>query len=387
LLRSTHSGSNAFFFADIMNSRPIVRAAHLLVLSIACAAAIFAQTAPKQTPTPDDEIIKVDSQLVMIPVAVTDQQGVAVSGLTAADFRVIENGKPQVIDSVGSADKVPLDIALLFDISATTSPMFKFQAETAAKFLKDVMRPEDRACIFSIGASPRLVHPLDTAENAAAALRSIQATKEYTAFYDTVRAAAEYLKQNAPDGTRRVIVTISDGEDTNSDNIAKALQKGYAEIGRKINTIDSKELYKLTVATRDAASRKERQRVLQILQNGDTVFYSINPAGSSFQLNKISTFGQENMQAFADETGGTAFLPKFQPIDTKDNYANENNDRANTAALDRIFRQLANEVRSQYLIQYYSEIDLPPGQYVKLEVTLPSRPGLRSRSRIGYYTK
>ena len=93
------------------------------------------------------------------------------------------------------------------------------------------------------------------------------------------------------------------------------------------------------------------------------------------------------MQAFADETGGTAFLPKFQPIDTKDNYANENNDRANTAALDRIFRQLANEVRSQYLIQYYSEIDLPPGQYVKLEVTLPSRPGLRSRSRIGYYTK
>jgi len=361
----------------------------IIVVSIfgASSAALSQTATPTPKPKVDDDIIRVTSRLIVVPVSVTDSNGQAVTGLTAKDFRVLEEGHQQALESVGNADTVPLEIALLFDVSASTDTMFKFEQETAAKFLQDVMRPVDRATIFTIGAKSVLVSPRDTSEKSVAAVRSITPTKEFTAFYDTVGDAAAYLRKNAPDGTRRVVVVISDGEDTNSDRIAKALQDGYRKVGEKINTMDNKTLYQLTVNTRNDASAAERTRVSKSLQDADTVFYSINPAGSSFQLNKISVFGQENMQKFADETGGTAFLPKFQPTDTKDGYQNPINMRINTELLDRIFRQLTNELRSQYLIQYYSEADFPQNKFVKLDVGVPGRGDARIRSRQGYYVK
>lgn len=361
-----------------------------ICLNIA-AAAVLATAVAAQTPTPtpkvDDDIIRVNSRLVVVPVSVTDANGQPVLGLTAADFRVAEENRQQSIEKVGTAEIVPLEIVLLFDISASTDAMFKFEQETAAKFLQDVLRPNDRATIFTIGAKPVLVQPRETAEKSVAAVRSITPTKEFTAFFDTVGSAADYLRKNAPDGTRRVIVVISDGEDTSSVRIAKSIQDGYTKIGEKINTIDNKTLYQLTVKNRNDASAAERQRVMKALQNADTVYYSINPAGSSFQLNKMSVFGQENMSLFADSTGGTAFLPKFQPIDTKDKYQNENNVRANSDVLDRIFRQLGNELRSQYLLQFYSDGDYPSEKFIKLDVGLPTRANLHIRARKGYFVK
>ena len=345
----------------------------------------FSQTA---TPTPkaaDDEIIKVDSRLIVVPVSVTDANGQPVMGLTAQDFKINEENRPQAIDHISSADKVPLEIALLFDVSASTDKMFQFELETAAKFLKDVMRSEDRATVFTIGAKPLLVLPRDTAEQSAAAIRNIRPTKEATAFYDTVSIAADYLHRNSPEGSRKVILVISDGEDTNSDRISKAIQAGYSKIN--VNKIDTKSLYQLTVKNRNEAGIVERQRILKLLQDVDTVFYSINPAGSSLQLNQISLFGQEAMQKFANDTGGTAFLPKFQPFDTKDDLQNQSNGRKNGEILDRIFRQLANELRSQYLVQYYSDADFPVNKFVKLDVGLPNRTDLRVRARQGYFVK
>jgi len=232
-----------------------------------------------------------------------------------------------------------------------------------------------------------LIQPRDTAERSAQAVLSIKPTKEFTAFFDSIGAASEYLRKNAPLGTRRVVVVISDGEDTNSSHIAKAIQDGYRKVGEKVNSLDNKALYQLTVANRNAASAKERTRIMQGLQNADTVFYSINPAGSSFQLNQMSLYGQENMQQFADQTGGTAFLPKFQPIDTKDDLMNISNTRKNSSTLETIFRQLANELRAQYLVQYYSESEFPLNKYVKLDVGLNNRGPLRLRARQGYFVK
>ncbi len=350
----------------------------------------FAQSptpTPRPKATPDDEVIKVESRLVVVPVSVTDSNGQPVPSLKSSDFRIMEEGRPQTIENIGTADVVPLEIALLFDISASTDAMFKFEQETAAKFLQDVMRPNDRATIFTIGGKPILVQPRDTAETSIIGVKSIVPTKDFTAFYDSVSTAAEYLRKNAPEGTRRVVVVISDGEDTNSTGIAKAIQDGYRKIGEKVNTLDNKSLYQLTVANRNEASKQERLRVLRSLQNADTVFYSINPAGSSYQLNQMSVFGQENMRQFADDTGGTAFLPKFAPIDTKDTYQNQNNVRKNQELLERIFRQIASELRSQYLIQYYSESEFPLNKFVKLDVQLQNRPALRVRARQGYYVK
>ena len=361
---------------------------HFLVVALAFfATSISAQTpTPKPTPnpTPDDEIIKIDSRLIMVPVSVTDANGLAVTGLTAADFKVAEEGRPQVVENVGTAESVPLEIALLFDISATTSPMFKFQQETAAKFLKDVMRENDRATIFTVGTRAQLIQSRATANASVESIRTIVPTKEQTAFYDSLRIAAEYLGVNAPQSVRKVIVIISDGEDTNSAGVIKAI----FEAERKItDDIRGEKLRELRVKARDSAKLAEQNKVLRSLQNADTVFYSINPAGSSYQLNSMSVFGQQNMQRFADNTGGSAFLPKFQPIDTKDTYQNENNARTNTVALDRIFRQITNELRSQYLVQFYSEADFPADKYVKLEVAVPNRASVKVRSRLGYYAK
>ena len=292
----------------------------ITLLLVALAAVSYTQ---KPTPTPvvkiDDpnEVIKVNSRLVIVPTSVTDASGNAVQGLTANDFKINEEGRPQTIDNVSPGEKVPLEIALLFDVSASTDAMFNYELETAASFLAGVMRPDDRASVFSIGENPVLVQPRDTTEKAVAAIKGLQPTKGYTAFFDTVSAAADYLRKNAPEHSRRVIVVISDGEDTNSVHIAQAIQDGYRKMGQKINTLDDKTRYQLTVQNNLDASLAERQRVLQLLQNVDTVFYSINPAGSSYQLNKISVFGQANMQKFAEDTGGTAFVPKFESTNTK----------------------------------------------------------------------
>jgi VWFA-related protein len=250
-----------------------------------------------------------------------------------------------------------------------------------------VMRPIDRATILTIGASPILVAARDTSDKAAISVKSITPTKQFTAFYDSIAHAAEYLRANAPQGTRRVVVVISDGEDTNSSRIARAIQDGYKKAGSKINELDTKSLYQLTVNSRNEASIKERVRIMKSLQDADTVFYSINPAGSSYQLNQMSRFGQENMEKFANDTGGTAFLPKFGPIDTKDEMQNSSNMRKNTETLERIFRQLANELRAQYLVQYYSDAEFPEGRFVKLDLRLQNVGTNKLRARQGYYVK
>jgi len=101
----------------------------------------------------------------------------------------------------------------------------------------------------------------------------------------------------------------------------------------------------------------------------------------------MSLFGQSNLQKFADQTGGTAFLPKFQPINLKDNLQNSSNVKRNQQTLTTIFRQLANELQAQYLVQYYSEAEFPMNRYVKLEVGLTNPQKLRVRARQGYFVK
>ena len=368
-----------------MNRRPIF----LFVFFFSLAFSAFAQTT---SPTPpqkqaEEDVIKIDSRLVVVPVSVLDSGGQPVFGLKANDFRVSEDNKSQEVAQVSDAEKVPLEIALLFDISATTNPMFNFEQEIAAKFLQEVMRPQDRATIFTVGERPVIIQARDSAQNSAAAIKRIQPTKQFTAFFDTVSTASEYLQKNAATGSRKVIIVISDGEDTNSDRIRRAIDNGYQKLGNQINTLDSKKLYEFTRANRDAANDQEVVRVLRILQNSDAVFYSINPAGNSFQLNKVSVKGQNNLQKFAEETGGTAFLPKILPINIKDDSQNSQNRRINEDLLVKIFRQLANELQAQYLVQYYSEGEFPQNKYVKLNVGLKTPQNYRVRARQGYFVK
>src|SRR5262245_22941265 len=115
---------------------------------------------PKATPTPkplkdeDFDVIRVSSNLVMVPVSVTDLNGQPVRGLKAADFRLEEEGRLQEITQIGDPEEVPLDIALLLDVSGSTNTRFDFEKEAAARFLQRVLKPADRASIFIIDRTP-----------------------------------------------------------------------------------------------------------------------------------------------------------------------------------------------------------------------------------------
>ncbi|MGI8669111.1 MAG: VWA domain-containing protein [Aridibacter sp.] len=364
----------------------------IFLLLLIFSTSVFSQT-PVGTPPPlpviDEGVITIESRLIVVPVSVTDGNGQPVKGLTAENFRLKENNKNQEITDVSAAEKIPLEIALLFDVSASTDAMFKFEQETAAKFLQDVMRPIDRATIFTIGENPVLLQDRNIAFKSVQTIMNIKPTKQYTAFYDTVSAAAQYLEQNASPKSRKVIIAITDGEDTNSEDVRKGFAQVFASLDDNWDSMPAEEKRRFLVKNRDSVRVKVQNKTLNKLQNADTVFYSINPAGSSYKLNKVSVFGQSNMEKFATETGGMAFLPKFLPIDLKSDYENSANLKANTQTLEKIFNQLANELQAQYLVQYYSDQEYPENKFIKLnvDINLNLPQGVRVRAREGYFVK
>lgn len=328
---------------------------------------------PKPTPTPgppkdeDFDVIKVNSNLVMVPVSVVDATGQPIHGLQVNDFRLDEEGRQQQIVEIGNPDQVPLDIALLFDVSSSVSDkgFFAFQQKAAAAFLKQVLKPADRAAIFTITDLPRLIEPLASAEVAGAKLLTVPAatTPVPTAFYDTVVAAAKYLNEKSADRHRRVIVVISDGDD-NFSNLIKDLTVAEVRAEQKGETTAAG-------ARQNLLARRQRAvlEVQRAVQQADVAFYSINPGGPSVHLNMISTRAQNDMASIAQSTGGTAFVPDSD----KD--------------LERVFGEVAAELRGQYLLQYYSNSQATGVQFRRIAVGLPTHQELRVRARQGYYPK
>jgi len=328
---------------------------------------------PKPTPTPappkdeDFDVIRVNSNLVMVPVSVVDANGQPFRGLQVNDFRLAEEGRDQQLVEIGNPDEVPLDIAILFDISSSVSQkgFFAFQQRAAASFLKQVLKPVDRAAVFTIADQPKLVSPLASADVAAAKILTIPAATSPvpTAFYDTVMAAAKYLAGNSADRHRRVILVISDGDD-NYSSIVKDLTVAEYRASQKGEGTSA--------AAYQGLLDRRRRAVLEVqkaVQQSDAAFYSINPGGESVKLNQISTRAQNSMESIAQSTGGTAYVPNSE------------------GDLERVFTEIGAELRGQYLLQYYSNSQTAGTQFRRIAVTLPTHAELRVRARQGYYPK
>ena len=285
----------------------------------------------EKTPEPEAEPIRIDTNLVAVPVSVTDALGNPIRNLKAEDFQLEEEGVAQQVQTLGEPGKTPIELVLLFDVSRSVRNRFDFEREAANRFLKEVFKPGDAVSVFSIGTAPKLsIQRTSSVEQAIAGTTAIEPTEDATAFFDTVVRAARHLDDNANPGSRRVMVVLSDGEDTNS------------------------ERFRLGDATRE-------------LQRSDSLFYAINPSGPSIRLNRISTKGHEGMVKLATETGGLAFLPdKLED-------------------LTQVFSQIAAELQAQYLLGYYSTNEKNDGQFRRITVRVPKRPDLRIRARQGYY--
>jgi Ca-activated chloride channel family protein len=286
---------------------------------------------PKPAPEPEAPAIKIDSNLVAVPVSVTDVQGNPIRDLTVDDFQLEEEGVQQQLEPLGEPGKTPIELALLFDVSRSIRNRFDFERETAGRFLREILKPGDAVSVFSIGTTPKLsVQRTESADAAIAATAAIEPTEEATAFFDTVVRASQHLNDSSNPNIRRVMVVLSDGEDTNS------------------------ERFRLADAKRE-------------LQRADTLFYAINPSGPSIRLNKISSKGHEGMITMAEETGGVAFLPD------------------KIGDLTKVFNQITAELQAQYLLGYYSSNETNDGKYRRITVRVTKRSDLRIRARQGYY--
>ena len=315
---------------------------------------------PKPTPTPAPEeldVVRVTSNLIAVPVSVTDAQGQPVLGLTADQFRIEEDGRSQQIAQLGDPEQVPLDIALLIDVSGSVEASFGFEQKAAADFLRQVMKQGDRATVFAISDKPLFVQGLASAEVAARQLMTVQPTKGFTAFFDTVLTAEKYLDQNSSQGRRRVIVVISDGEET--ARILTQHESDKATGGSKLSLVENQVRF----------MERVNAEVVKEVQRGEVTFYSINPSGRTMHLNLRIARSQAGMEKLAAATGGAAFVPRSE------------ND------LPAIFQRIASEIRSQYLLQYYSDNKAGGAAFRRIKVTAPARPELRLRAREGYFPK
>lgn len=290
------------------------------------------QVRPEQpSATGQDEVLRLRSRLVLVPVSASDASGRPVRGLTAADFVIEEEGKQQQIVTLGEPGKTPVDIALLFDVSGSTQAKFTFERQAAVRFINEVLKPGDAVSVLSIGVKPKLVTARTMSGGEAInGLLSLTSSKEPTAFFDAVVQAALLHGMAAEPGSRRVLVVISDGEENYS------------------------ERFKLDDALRE-------------LQKNDCLFYSINPSGPAIKLNDVSLRGQSSMEAMSSQSGGKAFVAE------------------KVEDLEAVFRQIADELQAQYLFGYYSTDERADGGFRRITVRVPKEPDLRVRARQGYY--
>ncbi len=167
---------------------------------------------PSQGPT---ETIRVESRLVNVALNVVDEHGIPVPGLTADDFQLTEDGKPQRIAIFEKESSTPLSIVLTLDASESVLSDRGLERDAAKGFLKGLVRTQDRVDLMSFS---------DSVDEVVAFTNDIRAIDsgighiergEATALYDGVYLASQRLAQApAVMGERRVVVLITDGENT-----------------------------------------------------------------------------------------------------------------------------------------------------------------------------
>ena len=118
-----------------------------------------------------------------------------------------------------------------------------------------------------------------------------------------------------------------------------------------------------------ALVERSQSEVQREVQRAEITFYSINPSGQTMHLNVRTARAEQGMERVAEATGGTAFIP------------------SKLEDLNAMFNQIASELRSQYLLQYYSNNDNQGSKFLRIKVSVPTQPGFRVRARQGYYPK
>src|SRR5205085_4759550 len=189
---------------------------------------------PTATPTAaglevgEDDIVRVETQLVPVPVVVRDRAGRPVMNLRAENFTIYEDNQPQRVATFATAD-APFEVALLLDTSGSTRADVTLIRRAANAFI-EALRPGDRVAVLSFNTSAEGTEKLATVEVQSyltddrealrGAVENIGASNG-TPYYDALERVAKDIFRDPPKAElrgRRALVALTDGVDSTSDS-------------------------------------------------------------------------------------------------------------------------------------------------------------------------
>jgi Ca-activated chloride channel family protein len=196
----------------------------------------FAQVAIEPRTKASERIrpnLRVDSNLVLVPVSVVDQRDHPVTGLEQGNFRVFDDGVERTITTFAMEDE-PVALGLVFDHSGSVANIRRNEAETTRLFLK-TSNPEDEYLLVTFASRPELAVPLT--EGKEDVQYRILTTKwgGTTALYDGVILGLSGLKTSKL--RRKALLVVSDGGENNSRYNRRELERIVEESDVLIYTI------------------------------------------------------------------------------------------------------------------------------------------------------
>ena len=272
----------------------------------------------------DDDVIRVNTELVVLNVSVIDASGQYVKKLKASDFKIYEDGvevKQNMIASF-SLQEAPYAAVVLLDSSGSMEARFSLARSAAIRFL-DGLRPEDVAAVYRFDSKVERVQEFSGGRDLAPVAYAIRA-QGMTTLNDAIVEAAKTLADRPEN--RKAIVVLSDGVDTfSSASSDKAVESALA-VGATIFAVD--------MASIELPGYKKRQSAA-------------------------------SLKAFADKTGGRFIATPGGP------------------ELRDAFTGIANELGQQYTIAYRPTNQKRDGKWRELEVKV-AREAVTVRTRKGY---
>lgn len=288
----------------------------------------------------DSDSVSLGTREVMVPVTVRDAAGALVRGLRKEDFEISEGRRRRKVEGFASKD-VPASVVLLLDASASVFERLPEIREAALGFVQ-ALQPGDSVAVAQFGDKVDVIQnwTLDRGK-IASALRERFHPGQKTALYDGIYEAAARLL--AKKQGRKVIVLLTDGEDTGS-----LLDARYAF--RSIQLANAL-LYVISEA---------RMQVDQMRRN---------VAGARVRLALIAAKSESTEAELAKRaaiTGGRLFSP------------------AEKSELRNSYLEIAEELRNQYILTFEPARGRSRPSYRKIRVSL-SKPGFQIYARDGYY--
>ncbi|MGH9803433.1 MAG: VWA domain-containing protein [Blastocatellia bacterium] len=309
---------------------------------------------PPAKETPGDTIA-IETTEVLLPVTVRDSTGQFVTNLKAEDFAILEDGIAQPITSF-TLKRLPVHVVLLIDTSSSVTRELEDFKAAALNFIAQ-LDPEDKICLIRFDDKVELVQDWTSNRNTLKRAMNRLGTGMFTKFNDALYLAAK--EQLGKVTGRKAVIVLTDGIDS---------ARGSITPDRAFRTLVEEETSVYVVSKTRIQGRSDRESL---------EFYQKNSSSSAANQLRIDglkmTLAQlEESESYlvriAEETGGRIFLP--ESFDD----------------LGNAYQQVAEELRSQYVIFYTPTNPVRDGSYRSVRVKVKT-PGYRATTRFGYYPK